>query len=54
MIIQLDINEIPDDLYNKLLMEFVKKAIITGVDVPRGSTIENWNLTAELDIPNIH
>ena len=54
MKIQLDINEIPDELYNKLLMEFVKKAIIDGINVPRGSTVENWNLTAELDIPNIH
>lgn len=54
MKIQLDINEIPDELYNKLLMEFVKKAIINGINVPRGSTVENWNLTAELDIPNIH
>jgi hypothetical protein len=22
--------------------------------VPRGSTVENWNLSAEIDIPNIH
>ena len=54
MIIQLDVNEIPDSLYNQLLMAFVQKAILEGVDVPRGSTIENWRLTAELDIPNIH
>jgi hypothetical protein len=54
MKIKLDINEIPDELYNQLLMAFVQKAIIEGIDVPRGSTVENWNLSAEIDIPNIH
>ena len=54
MKIKLDINEIPDELYNKLLMEFVQKAIIEGIDVPRGAKVEEWNLTAELVIPNIH
>jgi len=54
MKIQLDINDIPDELYNQLLMAFVTKAILEGIDVPRGSTVENWNLTAEIDIPNIH
>jgi hypothetical protein len=54
MKIQLDINEIPDELYNQLLMAFVQKAIIEGVDVPRGAKVEEWNLTAELIIPNIH
>ena len=54
MIIKLDINEIPDEVYNKLLMEFVKKAIIEGVDVPRGAKVEDWNLTAELIIPTVH
>jgi hypothetical protein len=54
MKIQLDINEIPDELYNQLLMAFVTKAILEGIDVPRGSTVENWSLTAEIDIPNIH
>jgi hypothetical protein len=54
MKIKLDINEIPDELYNQLLMAFVTKAILEGIDVPRGSTVENWNLTAEIDIPNIH
>jgi hypothetical protein len=54
MKIQLDINEIPDELYNQLLMAFVQKAIVDGIDVPRGSTVENWNLSAEIDIPNIH
>ena len=54
MKIKLDINEIPDTLYNQLLMAFVQKAIVEGIHVPPGSTVENWNLTAELDIPNIH
>lgn len=54
MKIKLDVNEIPDELYNQLLMAFVQKAIVEGIDVPRGSTIENWNLSAEIDIPNIH
>jgi hypothetical protein len=54
MKIKLDINEIPDELYNQLLMAFVQKAIVEGIDVPRGSTVENWNLSAEIDIPNIH
>lgn len=54
MIIKLDINEIPDEVYNKLLMEFVKKAIIDGVDVPRGAKVENWTLTAELELPVLH
>ena len=54
MILRLDINEIPDELYNQLLMAFVQKAIVEGIDVPRGSTVENWNLSAEIDIPNIH
>jgi hypothetical protein len=35
-------------------MEFVKKAITDGSDVPRGAKVEEWNLTAELVIPNIH
>ena len=54
MVIKLDITEIPDEVYNKLLMEFVKKAIIEGVDVPRGAKVEDWNLTAELIIPTVH
>jgi hypothetical protein len=54
MKIKLDINEIPDELYNQLLMAFVQKAIIEGIDVPRGSSIEEWDLTAEISIPNIH
>lgn len=54
MKLKLDINEIPDELYNQLLMAFVQKAIIEGIDVPRGSSIEEWDLTAEINIPNIH
>jgi len=54
MILRLDIDEIPDELYNQLLMAFVQKAIVDGVDVPRGAKVEEWNLTAELVIPNIH
>lgn len=54
MKIKLDIKEIPDEVYNALLMEFVKKAIIEGVNVPRGSKVEEWNLTAELVIPTLH
>jgi hypothetical protein len=54
MVIKLDINEIPDEVYNKLLMEFVKKAIIEGVDVPQGAKVVEWNLTAELIIPTVH
>ena len=54
MIIKLDIKEIPDEVYNALLMEFVKKAIIEGVNIPRGAKVEEWNLTAELVIPNLH
>lgn len=54
MKIKLDVNEIPDELYNQLLMAFVSKAIVEGIDVPRGSTVEEWNLTAEINIPNIH
>ena len=52
--IKLDISEIPDDIYNALLMEFVKKAIIEGIDVPRGAKVEDWNLTAEIELPVIH
>ena len=54
MVIKLDIKEIPDEVYNALLMEFVKKAIVDGVDVPRGAKVEEWNLTAELVIPTLH
>jgi hypothetical protein len=54
MKLKLDINEIPDELYNQLLMAFVQKAIVEGIDVPRGSSIEEWDLTAEINIPNIH
>lgn len=54
MIIKLDINEIPDELYNQLLMAFVEKAIIEGIDVPRGAKVEDWNLTAELHLPTVH
>ena len=54
MIIKLDIKEIPDEVYNALLMEFVKKAIVDGVNVPRGAKVEEWNLTAELVIPTLH
>ena len=45
MVIKLDIKEIPDEVYNALLMEFVKKAIVDGVNVPRGAKVEEWNLT---------
>jgi hypothetical protein len=54
MKIKLDIKEIPDEVYNRLLMEFVKKAILEGIDVPRGTKIEEWNLTAEIQIPSVH
>ena len=54
MIIKLDIKDIPDEVYNALLMEFVKKAIVEGVNVPRGAKVEEWNLTAELVIPTLH
>ena len=54
MVIKLDIKEIPDEVYNALLMEFVKKAIVEGVNVPRGAKVEEWNLTAELVIPTLH
>jgi hypothetical protein len=54
MIIKLDINEIPDEVYNKLLMEFVKKAILEGIDVPQGAKVEDWQLSAELHLPVIH
>jgi len=54
MVIKLDINEIPDEVYNKLLMEFVKKAIIEGIDVPSGAKVEDWQLSAELHLPVIH
>lgn len=54
MIIKLDINEMEDDLYNRLLMAFVQKAITDGIDVPRGAKVEEWNLTAELVIPTLH
>jgi len=54
MIIKLDINEIPDELYNQLLMEFVQKAIVEGIDVQRGSKVEDWNLTAEIHLPVVH
>ena len=54
MKIKLDINEIPDELYNQLLMAFVSKAIIEGIDVPRGAKVEEWNLTAEINLPVVH
>jgi formylmethanofuran:tetrahydromethanopterin formyltransferase len=54
MKIKLDIKEIPDEVYNGLLMEFVKKAIIEGIDVPRGAKVEEWNLTAEINLPVVH
>lgn len=54
MKIKLDISEIPDEVYNGLLMEFVKKAIIEGIDVPRGAKVEEWNLTAEINLPVVH
>ena len=54
MVIKLDIKEITDEVYNALLMEFVKKAIVDGVNVPRGAKVEEWNLTAELVIPTLH
>jgi hypothetical protein len=54
MVIKLDISEIPDEVYNKLLMEFVKKAITEGIDVPQGSKVEEWHLTAELILPTVH
>lgn len=54
MKIKLDINELPDELYNQLLMAFVSKAILEGIDVPRGAKVEEWNLTAEINLPAIH
>ena len=41
-------------LLGVLVEAFVSKAIIEGIDVPRGAKVEEWNLTAELLIPNIH
>ena len=49
--VQLSVDEISDELYNELLMAFVTRAIEMGIDVPRGSTMENWVLKAELVRP---
>ena len=49
--VQLSVDEISDELYNELLMAFVTRAIEMGIDVPRGSTMENWVIKAELMPP---
>ena len=51
MIIKLDMNEIEDDLYNRLLMAFVQKAVTDGMNVPKGSKMEDWTLSAKLIVP---
>lgn len=49
--VSLDMNTIPDELYNQLLMAFVTKALELGLDVPKGSNFVNWTLRAELAKP---
>ena len=48
MQIKLDVDTIPDELYNLLLQTFVNEAVLQGKTVTPGSTFENWTLTAEL------
>jgi len=47
MKIELDIDTMPDELYNMLLMTFVKTAVAQGVPVTGGSTFKNWIVSAE-------
>lgn len=49
--VTLNIDEISDEVYNELLMAFVTKAIEMGMHVPKGSTMENWTIRAEIVKP---
>ena len=49
--VSLDVDTIPDELYNQLLMAFVSKAVELGIDVPKGSNVVNWTLRAEIAKP---
>lgn len=49
--ISLNVDEISDDVYNELLMEFVTKAVEMGIHVPKGSSFENWTIRAEIVRP---
>lgn len=48
MKIVLNIDTMDDDLYNALLMNFVKQAIVEGVDVTKHTQFEDWKVECEL------
>ena len=52
MKIELNIDEVSDDLYNKLLLELLTKAAESGVDLPKGTKVRDWNISAEVLPPN--
>lgn len=49
MKIELDVDTMPDELYNMLLMTFVQTALAQGVPVTAGSSFENWTVSATFE-----
>lgn len=49
--VTLNVDEISDEIYNELLMAFVTKAVEMGMHIPKGSTMENWVIRAEIVTP---
>jgi hypothetical protein len=52
MKIKLNIDEISDDLYNMLLMELLTKATTDGMDLVKGTKVNDWKISAEVVLPN--
>lgn len=52
MKIELNIDEISDDLYNMLLMELLTKATTDGMDLVKGTKVNDWKISAEVVLPN--
>jgi hypothetical protein len=48
MKITLDKATMDDDLYNALLTNFVKQAIVEGVDVTKHTQFDDWKIECEL------
>ena len=52
MKIELNINDVSDELYNMLLMELLTKATTEGMDLVKGTKVEDWKISAEVLLPN--
>ena len=51
MKIKFERDTMPDDLYNALLLHFVKQAVAQGLTVEKQSQFVNWQVECELVQP---